>query len=148
MKREVSFWQSLEAYAWKVARRSPLPYPLIIVGLCLIVMMASIFGKGLVHVQTQEEAIRAAAGAGDYPLAERLYQTSGQRVLGASSELEEVVYPVKNVERKIAELEEKLREYPGNREIYLGLAKLYGQMGRAEEAEKYQEMARILDPNE
>lgn len=95
-----------------------------------------------------EAAIARAAETGDYRLAERLYLTGNQQVLGARTDLVELVYPELEVEARIEELVARLVEYPGNREIFLGLARLYRQIGKEEEAEQYQEMARILDPNE
>lgn len=148
MKKRASFWGAFERYTWRVTERAPLPYFVIATGLALLVIVTSMFGKSLVGVQSREEAIKRAAEAGDYGLAEELYQTGEEQVLGVRSELEEVVYPVKKIEARIRELEARLGEYPGNREIYLELAGLYRQSGKVEEAKRYAEMARVLDPNE
>lgn len=90
---------------------------------------------------------KRAAERGDYELARWLYEAGGDKVLGAGSELEDKVYPERVIERRIAELEEKLEEYPGNREIYLLLTDLYGQVGNQELESEYREKARVLDPN-
>lgn len=93
------------------------------------------------------EVIERAASLGDYELAEKLYKSAAGNVLGAESELEDVIYPEKVVERRIGELEEKLVQYLGNREIYLAIADLYEQLGEAEKSGEYREKARVLDPN-
>jgi len=160
MKKSEGFWRSLEIYTWKVAGRSPLPYSNLISGLVMVVVVSSLFGKSLSGARSAEEATRMAASRGDYTLARQLLtnqQTSGASsnlVLGVSTDLpaqagmEDLVYPEKVVERRITELEEKLREYPGNRQIYLTLAGLYEQLGNQEKSSEYREKARVLDPNE
>jgi len=98
-----------------------------------------------------EGVIKRAAQIGDYPTARELLnrRTSSAKkgVLGADSELEEKVNPESKVERRIRELEDKLMIYPENKEIYLMLAELYGQLENWELASEYREKARVLDPN-
>lgn len=93
--------------------------------------------------------VKRAADSGDYQSAQKLWDET-------MPELEDKVYPERKVEREIAELEQKLEEYPGNREIFLMLGELYGELDgvRAGEprpygemAAEYREKARILDPN-
>ncbi len=127
--------------------RSPLPYSWLVIGLILVVLSASLVGKSMSPTTSVEQAIRQAVAYGDYLLAAQLYTSSDEHVLGASSELEELVYPERIVKRRTYELEQKLEVYPGNREIYLLLAQLYDQMGNQEMAREYNEQARILDPN-
>jgi len=159
VKKNRGFWRSLEKYSWGVARRSPLPYTWIGVGIVL-----SMMGMSLVNVRNStvgarelRDVIEKAVERGDYFLAEHLYQTEGKQVLGSSSELEDKIYPERVVERRIAELEGRLEEYPGNREIYLILANLYQQLegtrvdtgvdSYKNKATEYREKARVLDPN-
>ena len=159
VKKNRGFWRSLEKYSWGVARRSPLPYTWIGVGIVL-----SMMGMSLVNVKNStvgarelRDVIEKAVERGDYFLAEHLYQTEGKQVLGSSSELEDKIYPERVVERRIAELESRLEEYPGNREIYLILANLYQQLEGTrvdtgvdpykDKATEYREKARVLDPN-
>lgn len=97
--------------------------------------------------------IERAAKQGDYQTAQALFEkTLDERrqssVLGAVSELEDRVYPERVIARRIAELEIKLEEYPANKEIYLMLTSLYGQLGNTEKSDEYREKARILDPND
>jgi len=159
VKKNRGFWRSLEKYSWGVARRSPLPYTWIGVGIVL-----SMMGMSLVNVRNStvgarelQDVIEKAVERGDYFLAEHLYQTEGKQVLGSSSELEDKIYPERVVERRIAELGGRLEEYPGNREIYLILANLYQQLegtrvdtgvdSYKNKATEYREKARVLDPN-
>ena len=117
--------------------------------------MLSMMGMSLINVKNSvvgardlREVSLKAAEKGDYPLAERLYMTEGRQVLGASSELEDKIYPERVVERRIRALETKLEEYPGNREILVVLARLYEEIGNSEEGREYLEQARVLDPND
>ena len=89
VKKNRGFWRSLEKYSWGVARRSPLPYTWIGVGIVL-----SMMGMSLVNVRNStvgarelRDVIEKAVERGDYFLAEHLYQTEGKQVLGSSSEL-------------------------------------------------------------
>ena len=150
MKNKNSFWRSLEVYTWKVVRRSPLPWQWIGVGIVLSMMGMSLINvkNSVVGARDLREVSLKAAEKGDYPLAERLYMTEGRQVLGASSELEDKIYPERVVERRIRALETKLEEYPGNREILVVLARLYEEIGNSEEGREYLEQARVLDPND
>ena len=91
------------------------------------------------------EVIKKAAKRGDYATARRIYESCTVPQCHSDTDL---VYPERKIEQKIAELEVKLGEYPGNRQIYLGLADLYGQIGDWEKSGEYREKARILDPND
>ena len=93
-------------------------------------------------VSDLSEATALSAKLGDYELAQKLFDRG--EVLG----LEDKVFPEKMVVNKIAELEQKLEEYPGNRIIFLSLAELHEQLGNQEVASEYREKARVLDPNE
>jgi tetratricopeptide (TPR) repeat protein len=96
--------------------------------------------NSVVGVTRLEAVVERSAKLGDYQLARGLWNES-------MGELEDVVYPERKIERRIADLEIKLGEYPGNRQIYLALAELYAQLDNAERAAEYREKARILDPN-
>ena len=154
MKNELNFWSSLEIYLRKIVGRSPIPYTYIGVLIVLLVLVTSVFNvkNSVVGLDSLGQVIIKSAKSGDYTLAEELFKKlevgqSGNNILGSESELEDVVYPEKIVERRIFQLENKLVEYPGNREIYLELAGLYGQLGHEEQSNEYREKARILDPN-
>jgi len=123
-------------------------------GLVGVVLLASALNvkNSVVGAENITRVIGKSASAGDYKLADTLYRqyrVSGieYRVLGAESELEDRVYPEKVVERRIAGLEGKLTEYPDNKELYLELSRLYGEIENEERAQEYWERARVLDPN-
>ncbi len=145
MKKVDGFWGSLEQYTWKVVERSPLPqhWQWMAVGIVLVVFVGSAVGaKSSVAGATRLEAVvEKAARLGDYQLAQELWNEP-------MSGLEDLVYPERKVERWIVELEAKLEQYPGNRQIYLTLADLYKQLGNSEKSDEYREKARILDPND
>ena len=135
-----SFFVSLERYIRKMVARSPLPYTWMTIGLVVLAIVVSLFGNSMVSARSLHEAIQMAAQHGDYPLA--------QKLLGDSEDpaLRDIAYPEEKVLARITQLEEKLELYPENRQIYLALAELYGQLQDARAAE-YREKARILDPN-
>ena len=153
MKSELNFWQSLEEYLRKVTQRSPLPWQWVGIGMVVIAIFLSLLNvkNSLVEAKDIRDGVEIAVSRGDYETAKKLYERRTEnieyRILGAGSELEDKVYPERPVERKIAELQEKLDIYPGNREIYLELASLYGQLGNKEIEDEYLEKARVLDPN-
>jgi tetratricopeptide (TPR) repeat protein len=155
MKSELNFWGSLEEYGRKVVGRSPLPYTWIATALVVIIVIVSALSikTSLVGAKDLREAIERATKQGDYATAAELlsrYENtmSGQPVLGIMSELEDRVYPERKVLKRIAELEEKLEDYPGEREIFLALSNLYAQLGDQTAAREYREKARVLDPNQ
>ena len=123
-------------------------------GVVVVVLLSSFLNvkNSVVGAENITRVIGKSASAGDYKLADTLYRqyrVSGieYRVLGAESELEDRVYPEKVVERRIAGLEGKLTEYPDNKELYLELSRLYGEIENEERAQEYWERARVLDPN-
>ena len=146
-----NFWQSLEVYTWKACGRFPLPYPWIGVAIVALVLVGSLLGakNSVVGVRSTLEVVEKAVEVGDYETARKMYQASGSthQVLGAESELENLVYPERVVERRITEVESLLEQYPSHRDILLELSRLYGQLGDQEKAQDYWEQARILDPN-
>lgn len=145
MKKGINFWLNLEAYSWAVIKRSKLSrsWREIVVGSIGMTLLVSVIGQrsSLSGARTVQEIVVKAGEAGDYQLARELYDDS-------MGELEDIVYPERKIERRIAELETALENYPSNREIYLSLGQLYGQLGQGENAERYLEKARILDPNQ
>ena len=159
MKRRMNFWQSLERYGWKVVRRSPLSYAWMGIGgvLLVVVISWSYSSQTVVAAKNITEIIEMAAEQGDYETAKRLFEERIEnlpaqagieyRVLGADTELEDKVYPERIAEKRIAELELKLEQYPSSREMFVMLGNLYDQLGNKEMARQYLEMARVLDPN-
>jgi len=158
MKNELNFWRSLEKYVWRVVEKSTLPryWREIAIGLVLTVLLTSLkYAKySAVGQTTTYDLITKAAQIGDYETAQRLYENC--KVSQCPDIDEELVYPERKLEKRIAELENKLEQYPGNREVYLSLANLYDQLKdeRAGEprpygemAAEYREKARVLDPN-
>jgi len=145
MKKKLSFWPSLEVYLHKLLKRSPLPHywPDLVVGLFVVVILLSLWGakNSMAGVSDLSEATALSAKLGDYELAQKLFDQG--EVLG----LEDKVFPEKMVVNKIAELEQKLEDYPGNKVIFTSLAELYEQLGNQEAASEYREKARVLDPN-
>lgn len=152
MKKSEGFWRSLEQYSWRVVVRSPLPryWTWIGVGVVgiILVMSAQNVKNSVVSARSEREVIEKAVQVGDYQAAERLYSEAAENVLGTESELEKKVYPERVVEKRTTELEQKLEKYPGDKEILLEIARLYGETGNIEKAQEYQEQARILDPND
>lgn len=146
MKKVVGFWGSFENYVWKVVMRASPTLPYFAAGLMLLVIGAStVSGKSsLAGARDLREASVKAARVGDYAKAQALW--NNQAVLGNEGE-EELVFPQRVVEREIAKYEEMLKRYPGHRDIYLAIAKLYDQIGESQLAKKYVELARELDPN-
>ena len=155
MESTDNFFTSLERYVRKVALRSSLPryWAWMVVGGVLVVTGTSISAQNeILGARNMEGAIRIAAGQGDYLTADRLMQeyTNAQMnksVLGVESELEDLVYPERKVERRIVELENMLDKYPEDKDIYASLAQLYFELGNKERAAGYAEKARVLDPN-
>jgi len=101
---------------------------------------------------------KAAAEESDFELAREEFgkaaslttEKDGGRVLGLNSEFEEVrkvVFPEVVVDERIAELEERLAEMPGYRDLMLRLAILYWQKGDHNNSMNYFEKAFVLDPN-
>lgn len=148
MKKNGGFFESFEKYGWSVVGRSPLPRYWRWVGvgviLSIIVISWSYSGQTVVGARDIGEVIEKAARLGDYEKARELLNHYTNEPL---DHLEDIVYPERKVERRIAELEAKLEQYPGNRQIYLGLAELYGQLGNREKTDEYREKARVLDPS-
>lgn len=151
----MGFWASLESYTWKVIGRVAPTLPYFGIGLMVSVMGASLLSAktSVAGAYDLREASVRAARAGDYTTAQSLYNLhkslipNSQNVLGAESEVEDLIFPKRVVEREIQKYEVLLQEYPGHRDIYLVLAKLYAQIEISEESQKYYELARELDPN-
>lgn len=113
----------------------------------LITHKASVAGTSSLR-----EASVKAARVGDYDSAQKLYEKCQvsrcqDRVLGVMSEVEDLVFPMRPVQREIERYAELLTKYPGHRDIYLVLSKLYAQINMSAEAQRYHELARELDPN-
>lgn len=130
-----------------------LPYlGIIVIG---IVMISSLIAHkaSVVGTSSLREASVWAARVGDYVTAQSLYNLhksqipNSQNVLGTESKIEDLIFPERVVEREIQKYEALLEKYPGHRDIYLVLAKLYAQITRREEAQRYYDLARELDPN-
>ena len=154
MKKEQSFWQDLESYTWKIIARLSPALPWLGIGVIVLAIATSVLGlkTSLVGARGLVDAAVRAAKAGDYELARDLYekqykQEVSEQVRGIGSEVEELIFPEREVEREIAKYQELLTKYPGHRDIYLVLAQLYDQIGEREQAQEYTELARELDPN-
>lgn len=150
-----SFIDSLNNYTWKRLKTLPIKWGWVGVGIAasIIVISWSYSGQTMVGVRSEREAIEKAARLGDYKLAQELYekchvsQCHDGKVLGADSELEELVYPERKVEKEITKYEELNVKYPENRDILLMLSQLYNEIGNVEKSTEYREEARVLDPN-
>lgn len=154
MKRVQSFWRDLENYTWKIIGRVSPALPWLGIALVLLTVIVSIRTSrtSLVGIRGLREAALHAARAGDYELAQHLWENrslgeNDRLVLGVESELEDLVYPERVVEREITRYETLLLKYPGHRDIYLWLAELNTQVGRIEKAQEFFDLAKELDPN-
>ena len=118
------------------------------VGIVITILGSSVVGakNSLAGATSLEAVVEKAASSGNYDLAQALFEQIQD--LRFKIQVEDLVYPERNVERRIEGLETKLLEYPGNRQIYLGLAELYRELGNEAKSEEYREKARILDPND
>lgn len=154
MQQSLGFWSSLEDYTWKtIGRLSPaLPY-IGVAGVGLVMIGSIVLGRAsLASAQSLREAAVRAARVGDYAAARRLWNShvqtlTEQSVLGVENESEELIYPERKVEQAINNYLGLLERYPGHRDLYLGLATLYQELGESEQAKAYWESARQLDPN-
>ncbi len=145
MKRAVGFWISLENYTWKVITRLSPTLPWLGVGLVVLVISTSLITSksSLAGASGRIEAAVVAASVGDYDVSQSLWE----KQLPTESGVEDMIYPKRVVEREIAKYQELLAKYPGHRDIYLTLSRIYGQIGDIEQTKSYLEMARELDPN-
>lgn len=149
-----SFIDSLNNYTWKRLKTLPIKWGWVGVGIAasIIVISWSYSGQTMVGVKNTREAIERTARLGDYELARRLLKEQENknmeyRILGADSELEELVYPERKVEKEITKYENLNEKYPENRDILLMLSSLYYEIGNVEKAKEFRERARLLDPN-
>ncbi len=147
MKKNVGFGEAIERYLRKVVGRSPLPWPVIAIGLIIIVFGVSLkySRDSAVGARNIREVVEVAAKRGDYQTARELLKHYNIEPL---DQLGELVYPERKIQIKIDELEKNLEIYPESREIYLAIAELYKQLGNTEKASEYLEKARILSPND
>jgi len=143
-----------------VVTRTSLPHNWrqITIGAILVVLATSLkYAKySAAGAITLHEIVMRAANVGDYETAQRLYESCAAPQ--CQSVDEELVYPEMKLEKRITELEQKLVEYPSNREVFLMLGDLYDQLGGTrvdtefdpykDKAAEYREKARVLDPNE
>lgn len=154
-RRTEKFWANLEKYVYGRAGRLRGKWQWGGVGIAMGVIGVSVV-SGYFNSPTLsadvETIIREAAKSGDYTLAQELYRENYEsriknNVLGLQSDLDELVYPERKLEREIAEWEEKLARYPTHRDMLLALAELELAAGNVETARQYWEEARKLDPN-
>lgn len=130
------------------------------VGSAALILLLSAAGSGMSATgeTNLDGIIKRAAQIGDYQTAREIYEARLRNVkpdvlgvesdqVSAETSLEELVYPERKVQRRIVDLEVKLEIYPENKEIYLLLADLYGQLDEKDKASEYREKARVLDPN-
>lgn len=154
MKQKVGFWVSIERYGWRVIERAHPLLPTIVVSILLLVMVISFAShkRSVVGLRSLREVIEKATRVGDYPTAQeawnkQLLVSSNEQIKGVSSELEDLVFPERAVEREIEKYEQLLEMYPGHRDIYLALAELNERIKNEEKAREYWELAKVLDPN-
>lgn len=155
MKRNRGFWGDLEIYTWKTMDRVSPALAHFGMGMIGLVIISSITNikSSVVGTRDPRDVVERAARAGDYERARKMFNvhkslmTNSQMKQNFESGLEELVYPERVVEREIEKYEELLLTYPGSRDIYLLLAKLYREIGNNERSNEYTENARILDPN-
>jgi tetratricopeptide (TPR) repeat protein len=147
MRQDLSFWRGLERYFLRVMQRSPLPYAWVALGgICLVVIVSLMqSSNSLASARNLEDVVVTAASRGDYGLAQTVFEQIQDPTF--KHQVEDLVYPERKIEARIAELEQKLLEYPEHREIYLLLSNLYGQLNQDDKSDEYREKARILDPN-
>lgn len=147
MKKNLGFGEAIELYLRKVVGRSPLPWPIIGIGLIIIVFGVSLkySNDSVASARNIREVVEVAAKRGDYQTARELLKHYNIEPLDQFGEL---VYPERKVQTKIDELEQSLEIYPESREIYLAIVELYKQLGNTEKASEYLEKARILSPND
>lgn len=151
----MGFWRGLEKYIYKRIEESRLRWGWVGVLIVVIVLGMSIASGYFTSSPLfggKNEMVRWAARAGDYGLADTLYrqyqlESKEYQVLGAETELEELVYPERKIEHEILKREELLIRYPGYRDLLINLSELYKMAGEQERAAEYWEQARILDPN-
>ena len=143
MKKNLGFADAIELYLRKVVGRSPLPWPIIGIGIIIMVFGVSLkYSKDtVVGAINTREVVEVAAKRGDYQTARSLWDDS-------MSDLEDMVYPERKISKRIVELTQSLEIYPESREIYQAIAELYKQLGNEEKSQEYRERARILDPND
>lgn len=104
-------------------------------------------GDKLMALRVSDSEIEKAVSRGEYEKAREMYQSRQVLGFGENSYIESLVYPEREVERKIKAYQDLDLLYPGSRDIYLQLALLYAEKGSDLTAGKYLEMARRLDPN-
>ena len=146
VEQERGFFGSFEVYFRRVVGKSTLPYLWAAIGMVALVLGVSLWqGKySLSGATNMSQVVQRAAQNGDYALAQRLY---GQCAVPQCQSVTDLVYPEKKIDQRIADLEGKLTQYPGDRDIYLALARLYAVRGNTAQAQSYSEQARILAPN-
>lgn len=93
--------------------------------------------------------VLAAASENDYSLAQSLFTTLSQqtKVLGASTDLELIVFPELALEKEVAALQPLANIHP-SRSLFLKLAVLEWRLNRLDRAWGYLDLARSLDPND
>ena len=151
----VGLWGSLEKYAYGRLQNAPIDWKSVGIGAIGLSLVLSVYG-GYYNSPTlgadRVEIVKKAAELGDYQLAQGMFEqiqdsASTRQVLGANTDLEELVYPERRVEREKREWEAQNEKYPGHRDILLNLALLSGLTGETEKESEYYEQARVLDPN-
>lgn len=95
-------------------------------------------------------ALKAAAGA-DLVLAQSLHAQAqinqGPAVLGARSDLEQIIFPKQTLEKEISNLNSLANLIP-SRALYLKLALLHWRNYETQKAKNYLNLAIAIDPND
>lgn len=102
--------------------------------------------------QAMVEAAFLAADAADFPLARELYAQAlavggSNRILGATTDLEEAVFPEKVLERRLLLADFILSLQPTYRDALALKSALLHQLGRNPEAVAALKQIEVIDPN-
>lgn len=155
LRKKLGFLASLEHYSYKRIAQAHIPWiPVAIAGIAIVIgaSIAAGYFQTSPLFGTRQDVMKWAAGNGDYQTAQKIYLGLSEtymntQVLGAGTDLEEIVYPEKRIERELHNSLELLQIYPGDRDLLLHVAELYTETGDAEQAQIYWNQARLLDPN-
>jgi|GEM_PF-5593123 len=150
MKKSLSFERAIARYIASIWKRNGKNAKSIWMGIS-IVLLLMVFANSLkarkysyAQISNTQQAIEKAITAGDYALAQKLYEACKQE---ACLLLYERVYPLETATKKIDSLENKLKTYPGNLDIYTLLEVIYRQVGKIDLADYYLRQIKQLDPS-
>lgn len=150
----IGFGTSLEAYIYNRIAKPHVKWDWVATALAVAAIIVSVsagYFRSTPLFGGQIETIKWAAQHGDYTLADRLVKSQDlgtqNSILGTGTDLEELVYPERIIEREIGIQEKRLELYPGHRDLLMAIALLYRELGNQDKFDELWEQARILDPN-